>query len=171
MLRSLISSVVATPLAATAVTLAGPAAHADPAIHGVYVEEYDAYEHLAAGENFCVPWSGQFHEVRSGLAKLLMPSGSRRPEELHVNLVVDGSVELIPDDPAFPTYSGTYREKADGVLSLLTGDGDVERVMQWRLRTTLEGTDGSTLALSMSGKLTTNGKDEVVVSRDSFSCD
>jgi hypothetical protein len=43
--------------------------------------------------------------------------------------------------------------------------------MQWRLRATLHGTDGSTLTLQMSGKLTTNGKDEVVVSRDSFSCE
>jgi len=169
MLRSLITSLIAVPLAA-ATTLTAPAAHADPAVHGVYVEEYDAYEHLAAGENFCVPWSGQFHEVRSGLAKLLTPSGTRRPGEVHINLVVDGFVELIPDDAAFPTYSGTYREKADGVLTGLTGDGDVERVMQWRLRTTLEGTDGSTLTLSMSGKLNTNGNDDVVVSRDSFSC-
>jgi hypothetical protein len=170
MFRSILTSLIAVPLAAAAATLAAPAAHADPAVHDVYLEEYDAYEHHAAGENLCVPWAGQFHEVRSGVAQLLTPSGSRRPGEVHINFVVDGFVEFIPDDAAFPTYSGTYREKADGVLSGFTGDGDVERVMQWRLRTTLEGTDGSTLTLRMSGKLTTNGTDEVVVSRDSFSC-
>jgi hypothetical protein len=32
----------------------------------VYVEEYDAYEHLGAEENFCGDWATTFHEVRSG---------------------------------------------------------------------------------------------------------
>jgi hypothetical protein len=96
-----------------------------------------------------------------------MPSAP--PRHRNLRIYAAGRAHLLPDDAAFPTYSG-YREKAKVVLSGFTGGGDVERVMQWRLRTTLEGADGSTLTLRLSGKLTTNGKDEVVGSRDSFSC-
>jgi len=59
--------------------------------------------------------------------------------ELHVNGVIDGLVELIPDDPALPTYAGTYREKVDGVVTSFSDEGDVERIGQFRLRSTLQG--------------------------------
>jgi hypothetical protein len=167
MLRSLITTLIAAP----ALVLGASPALAGPAVHDVYVEEFDGYEHFAAGDNGCVPWAGLFHEVRSGEAKLLMPSGSRHPGEVHINFVVDGFVEFIPDDQRLPTYSGTYREKADGIVLSFSGEGELERVMQWRLRTTLRGTDGSTLTLRMSGKVTTNGQGDIVVARDSFSCE
>jgi len=118
---------------------------ASGAQHEFYPENYDAYEHFDAGESFCVTWAGTFHEVRQGGYRLVMAPGGQQPGELHVNGVIDGSVELIPDDAGLPRYSGVYREKVNGVVTAFTDEGDVERVSQYRLRSTLRGTDGSTL--------------------------
>jgi hypothetical protein len=146
-------------------------AHAGGAVHETVPEQYDASEHFAAGEGFCVPWAGTFREVRNGQYRLLTPPGGREPGEFHVNGVVAGSVTLTPDDPALPTYSGSYREKLNGVIAGVDDEGfDVERVGQYRLRSILRGTDGSTLDLRLSGKLTSTPDGRVVVSRDTFSC-
>jgi hypothetical protein len=161
---ALAASLVAPALAIGALPAAGA-----PAQHDVFVEEYDAYEPFAAGEGPCVDWAGTFHEVRSGQARLLSPGGVRHPDEVHVNGAVDGFVELIPDDATFPSYSGTYREKINAIVTI-TEEADELRIAQYRLRSVLTGTDGSRLTLSLSGKITVNGRDDVVISRDELTC-
>ena len=147
-------------------------AFAGGAVHETVPEQYDATEHFAAGEGFCVPWAMSFREVRNGQYKLVMAPGGREPSEFHINGVIAGSITLTPDDPAHPTYFGTYREKVNGVIAGTDDEGfDVERVAQYRLRSTLRGTDGTTLAVRLSGKLTTNAQGVVTVSRDTFTCE
>jgi hypothetical protein len=158
-------------LAGLALVAAGTApVSAAGATHEFFGEDYDAYEHFAAGDGFCVTWAGTFHEVRSGGYRLVAAPGGRDEGELHVNGVVKGLIELVPDDASLPTYAGTYSEKVNGVV-VITDDGDVERVGQYRLRSTLRGTDGSSLQLRLAGKITVNGKGRVVVSRDTFVCE
>ena len=158
-------------LAGLALVAAGTApVSAAGATHEFFAEDYDAYEHFAAGEGFCVTWAGTFHEVRSGGYRLVAAPGGRDEGELHVNGVIKGLIELVPDDTSLPTYTGTYREKVNGVV-VVTDDGDDERVGQYRLRSTLRGTDGSSLQLRLAGKITVNGKGRVVVSRDTFVCE
>jgi len=152
-----------------AAAAAGPAT-AGVAQHDFYPENYDAYEHFNAGEGFCVDWAGTFHEVRHGGYRLVAAPGGQQPGELHVNGIIDGRVELIPDDAALPTYSGDYREKVNGIVTEFTDEGDVERVAQYRLRSTLHGTDGSSLDLVLSGKLTINANGVATVEREVFSC-
>jgi hypothetical protein len=149
--------------------LAGPAAAAG-AQHDFYPEDYDAYEHFAAGEGFCVDWAGTFHEVRRGGYRLVAAKGGQQPGELHVNGAIDGLVELIPDDPALPTYAGTYREKVNAVVTSFSDEGDVERVGQYRLRSTLHGSDGSSYELRLSGKTTFNASGVLTVQRETFTC-
>ena len=160
-------------LVGATVLLAG--GYAGPAVAGAerafYPEDYDASEHFAAGEGFCVQWAGTFHEVRHGGYRLVAAPGGQQPGELHVNGVIDGLVELIPDDAAQPTYSGFYREKVNGVVTEFADEGDVERIGQYRLRSTLYGTDGSSLDLVLSGKLTINANGVTTVDRQVFSCE
>lgn len=145
-------------------------ATASGAGHAFYPESWDASEHFAAGEGPCVPWAGTFHEVRDGGYRLVAAPGGQVPGEIHVNGVVAGSVELVPDDASLPTYSGTYREKTNVILTGSGEDGDVVRVGQYRLRSTLQGTDGSSHDLAMSGKITVNGQGTLVVERDTVTC-
>ncbi len=154
-------------LAAT--TLAAPA-HAGGAVHEFYPEDYDSFDHFNAGEGPCVTWAGTMHEIRTGGYKLLQAPGGQVAGEFHVNGTIDGSVELIPDNTALPTYSGTYREKINGIIVAISADEDIERVGQYRLTSTLRGTDGSVLKLRLSGKVTVNANGRLVVSRDKFSC-
>jgi hypothetical protein len=68
-MKRLLSAAVAISVLPIAV---GVPASAAPATHDVYLEDYDAYEPLAAGDAApCVPWSGTLHEVLSGLIKLV----------------------------------------------------------------------------------------------------
>jgi hypothetical protein len=149
---------------------AGPASAAGGAEHAFLIEDYDAYEHFAAGDSPCVSWAGTFHEVRSGGYRFVTAPGGQVDGEFHANGVIDGLVELIPDAAGLPTYSGTYREKVNAVVTSFTEEGDTSRVSQYRLRSTLRGTDGSTLDLRLSGKFTMNANGVVVVSRDTFTC-
>jgi hypothetical protein len=166
-----LGAVIASVSIAVAAASAGAApASAAPAEHAVIVENYDAYEHLAAAENFCGPWPTTFHEVRAGAYQLITPPGGRVNDEIHINGAINGQIELIPDDASLPTYTGGYREKLNGVITGVSEHGDITRVAQYRLRSTLRGSDGSTLDLRLSGKVTMNANDVVVVSRDSFSC-
>jgi hypothetical protein len=146
-----------------------PAAAA-PAQHDVFVEQFDGSVHLAAADNFCGAWAATFREVRSGSYRILLPPGGRVDGEFHVNGAIDGRIELTPDDRTRPTYVGTFREKVNGVVIEVSEDGDVLRVAQYRLRTTLHGSDGSRLVLRLAGKVTMNANGEVVVLRDSLSC-
>ena len=163
-------SILAGSAALIAAGVAGPAVAAG-AQHTFFPEDYDAFEHFAAGEGFCVDWAGTFHEVRHGGYRLVAAPGGQVPGEIHINGTIHGLVELIPDDAALPTYAGTYREKVDGVLTELGDDGDVERIGQYRLRTTLRGTDGSSYALRLSGKVTVDANGRTTVERDSFTCE
>lgn len=156
-----------------ALSLALPVqASAAPATHDVLVENYDASEHFAAGDaEPCVPWAGTFHEVRNGEIKLVTISSGPQAGEVHANGVVAGFIEYIPDDSSLPTYSGTYREKLNVVLVEMSFDDDAERISQFRLRSQLAGTDGSSLQLAMSGKVTRNSNGEVSVDRFDFTCE
>ncbi len=58
----------------------------------------------------------------------------------------------------------------NGIVTEFTDEGDVERVAQYRLRSTLHGTDGSSLDLVLSGKLTINANGVATVEREVFSC-
>jgi hypothetical protein len=151
-------------------TATGPVSAAG-ADHAFFPEHYDAYEHFAAGEGFCVSWAGTFHEVRHGGYRLVAAPGGQQPGELHINGVINGNVELIPDDRSLPTYAGDYREKLNGIVTEFTDEGDVERIGQFRLRTTLRGTDGSSLNLKLSGKVTFNANGVATVERDTFTCE
>jgi hypothetical protein len=164
-----LAAAITTGLAVPALVLGASAAVAAPAQHDVVVDEYDEYLPFAAGAGPCVDWAGTLHEVRSGRFKVLEPGGARHPDEFHANGVVDGSVELIPDDPALPSYAGTFREKANAI-GTVTDEGDDLRIAQYRLRSVLTGTDGSRLTLSLSGKITVNGNGELVVDRFEFTC-
>jgi hypothetical protein len=160
---------ITTALALPALAAGSSPALAAPAQHEVFIDEYDEHLPFAAGEGPCVDWAGTLHEVRSARFRVLMPGGARNPDEFHANGAVDGLIELIPDDPALPTYAGTFREKANAI-GTVTDEGDDLRIAQYRLRSVLTGTDGSSLTLSLSGKITVNGRGELVVDRFEFSC-
>ena len=149
---------------------AGPAVGAG-AEHEFFPEDYDAYESFAAGEGPCVTWAGTFHEVRTGGYRIVAAPGGRDEGEFHINGVIHGLIELIPSDRTHPTYTGTYREKVNGVIATVTKNQDVERVGQFRLRSTLRGTDGTTIELRLWGKVTVNANGETVVSRQELTCE
>jgi hypothetical protein len=132
------------------------------------VEEWDGTSHWAADENLCGPWATTFHEVRHGGYDLMMAPGGQTAGEVHLNGAVDGWVELVPDDPSLPSYSGGYREKVDGVLT--DPENDQFRVFQFRLRDRLTGTDGSTLTIVLSGRATMDAHGRTVVERSIESC-
>lgn len=159
------------PLALGAV-LAPASALAAPAQHLTVPETYDATEHFDAGEGSCVPWAGSFHEVRSGEYRLVTAPGGQVPGETHLNGSVDGFVELVPDDPALPTYAGSYREKVGGVLTVVSddGSGDEARIAHYRLRLPLTGTDGSHLVLTLAGRYVVAATGEVKVATDVMTC-
>ena len=171
-MKHALTTSLATLAGATALVLGttgGPSAAAG-AQHEFVPEHYDATEHFDAGDGPCVPWAGSFREVREGGYKLVAAPGGQVPGEVHINGAIDGLVVLTPDDPGLPTYHGTYREKVDAVGTNFTDEGDVLRVGKYRLRSTLRGTDGSTIVLTLAGKTTINGNGRVVVERDTFSC-
>jgi hypothetical protein len=150
---------------------AAPAAQAAGAEHVFEAESYDEVEHFDVGEGLCVDWAGSFHEVRHGAYRLLTAPGGQIAGEIHVNGVVAGLVELVPDNQDLPTYTGSYREKVNGVITDPDPSGDELRIGQYRLESTLRGSDGSSLRLTLSGKLTVNGQGRVVVSREHFACE
>lgn len=173
---SALTTTTTTSLVAAALLLLGAAgdagaASAEGASHDVYVESYDDSFHLPGEQNPCGAWGATLHEVRAGQVRLVTPRGGREDGEVHINGAIEGSIELVPDDPALPTYSGGYREKLNGVVTGTDDQGnDTARVAQYRLRAPLRGDDGSRLVLALSGKLTVNGTGVLVVSRDRMTC-
>ena len=165
----LTTAALAISLVAAALAIGALPAAGAPAQHDVYVEEYDAYEPFAAGEHPCVDWAGTFHEVRAGEFKLVLSVGDGPSDEGHVNGAIEGFVELIPDDATFPSYSGTYQEKLNGLVTIFDETEDL-RIAHYRLRSVLTGTDGSRLTMVLWGKITVNGRGDVVISRDEFTC-
>jgi hypothetical protein len=93
------------------------------------------------------------HLPRGALRGVQAGHRHQRPAagEVHLNGAIAG-FEYIPDNTSLPTYSGTYSEKLNGVLLELTFEDDQERISQFRLRSQLVGTDGSTLRLAMYGQ-------------------
>ena len=164
------SSVVAAVLiAAAAVAGAGPALAAG-AVHLYVPEEFDGTEHFAAGDGPCVGWAGSFHEVRHGGYRLVVAPGGQVAGEVHANGTIDGFVELVPDDPQLPSYSGTYLEKNVVVLTDPASDDGGLRVGHYGLAVKLTGSDASTIWLRLSGHITVDGQGRVVVSRDRLRC-
>jgi hypothetical protein len=160
----------AAALAVATLTVASPALAAG-AQRVSLPEEWDAVEHFDAGEGPCVDWPGSFHEVRHGTYDLTLPPGGQVFGEVHLNGAVDGYVELVPDDPALPTYTGTYREKVTGVfVGVDEGGEDLLRVGHYALAVKLSGSDGSTLWLRLSGHITLDASGRAVVARDNYSC-
>ncbi len=145
---------------------------AAPAQHMHMDAAFDGYQHWSAEDNLCGPYDATFHEVRTGGYAILQTSGGQQPGEIHVNGAVDGHVEIVPDDPSLPTYTGDYREKVGGIYtSVAEEEGqDVARVAMFRLRVPLTGTDGSRLVLLLSGKETLKASGQVVVERFTTSC-
>lgn len=171
-MKNTLSAVALAVAVAVPPLMAGAPALASPAVHDVLVEDYDAADPLPAGEMPCVPWAGTFHEVRSGQYLLVTITSGPRKGEVHLTGVIAGLIELVPDDPTLPTYSGTYREKTNAVLYALDFEDDQIRVSQYRLRTRLQGTDGTSLQLVLSGKVTrTSEGGAPVVERSTFTCD
>lgn len=158
-LTSLLAATV--PALLLAVPAAGPA-HAEPAQHAYLPESYAGSEHLTAEENSC-GWAATFTETREGGFQLLLAPGGQAQDEVHIRGRVEGTVELVPDDPALPTYRGSYVERVNGVLTGVDEAGDdVMRVVHVRLRTPLTGTDGSRLVVTVTGHVTLNAAGEVV---------
>ncbi len=167
------SRIFSTLLVTAALTLtSGTAAIAAPAQHETFVESWQGEEHLSAEDNMCGPWAATIDEARSGTYRIVKAPGGRSEGEFHVNGSVDGQIILTPDNPALPTYSGSYLEKVNTIVIGVDddGDGDLARVGHFRLRAPLAGSDGSDLVLTMSGRFTTNALGEVVTERFSFTC-
>lgn len=169
-LRSLAGTVLAgAALATTSLAALAVPAHAG-AQHAVFPEEYDDTWTMDADENMCGPWPATLHEVRTGSYRIVAAPGGQVDGEFHVNGVINGLIELDPDaDGPLPTYTGTYREKVNGVIYSEDGE-DAERVAQFRLRTVARADDGSTLKLVLSGKVTVNAKGRVASQREVASC-
>ena len=132
-----------------------------------YPEQYDETVQLSAGDGLCVPWAGTFDEVRNGGYTMMIPPGGQVPGETHITGAIAGLIELTPDDQSLPSYlpgdddcRSHRRRRGGGVL----------RVGQYRVRTALRGTDGSTIGLVLSGKVTVNGTGETIVQRDQVTC-
>jgi hypothetical protein len=164
--------IFSTALVAASLSLGGgTAATAAPAQHDTFVESWEGQQHLTAADNVCGPWAATLQEARSGDYRIVEAPGGQSEGEFHVNGAVDGRVVLTPDDPALPTYSGTYREKVNAIVTGLDEEGgDLVRVGHFRLRTPLTGSDGSALVLAMSGRVTVNALGELVVEWFSVTC-
>lgn len=133
--------------------------------------DWEGTQAFVAGEGPCVPWAGTFHESRTGGYDLVAAPGGQVDGEFHVNGMVEGHIDLVPDDATLPSYSGDYREKVNGVvIGYDELQGDLARVMQFRLRVPLTGTDGSQMVLTMSGRMTRDAHGRVVVERASYDC-
>jgi hypothetical protein len=131
-------------------------------------EHFDGTEHVSADNNPCGPWAATLHEIRNGGYHVLLPPGGQTTGEAHVNGAVDGWIQLTPDDPTLPTYTGTYREKADGVLT--DPEDDQFREFRFQLRDRLTGSDGSTLVLVLGAKVTVDANGRTVVDRSIATC-
>lgn len=159
---------VSTLIASAGGLATSGSADAAGAQHFTFVEEFDETYAIPADENSCAAADGVLHEVRHGTYDITAAPGGQVAGELHVNGAVDGYVELDPDGSGpLPTYTGTYREKANVIV---VSENDDTRVAQYRLRTRASAPDGSTLLLVLSGKLTVSAQGVTTVSRDVGSC-
>lgn len=149
--------------------LIGPNASAAPAQHFAFPEAYEGTLPFAAGENRCVAYAGTMHEVREGSYRLLATGTGTRSTELKVVGTVQGSIEIAPADAAAgPSYTGSYREHVAGWLT--DPDSDAFRVVQFHLIGRLDGSDGSSLQLRSTLKVTVRPDGTTAVSRQEDSC-
>ena len=168
--RALLCAGLTAGLTAGLASTAAQAESAPPGAQRFYIpEEWDGTEHMSADDNTCGPWAGTLHEIRHGGYNVLLPPGGQTAGEAHINGSVDGWIQLTPDDPTLPTYTGSYREKADGVLT--DPDNDQFRVMHFQFRDRLSGSDGSTLVLVLSGKVTVAADGHTVIDRSVAACE
>jgi hypothetical protein len=149
--------------------LGGQAAWAAPAEHFGFTEDFDGTSTFAAGEDHCVSYAGTLHEVRDGEYRLVAVDAGPRSTEFKVVGTVQGTVELTPTVAADgPSYSGSYREHIAGWLS--DPDNDQFRVAQFHLIGRLTGSDGSTLELRNTIKVTVRPDGTTVVDREEQFC-
>lgn len=169
-MKPIVRTLVGTVIAAAALA---PTAASAGVSYEYWADPFDGTEHFVAGEGPCVDWAGTFREVRTGGYRLLTPPGGQVDGEIHVNGVVDGRVYLLPDDSGLPSYTGDYREKVTGVATNFdreNGENDRLRVISYRLRIPMTGTDGSSFVILIAGHTTLNAKGDVIVDRNTFEC-
>jgi len=85
----------------------------------------------------------------------------------HVHTTVQGVVTLTPDDPADPSFHGSYAMVQTGTY---TDGGSGTKVMTRAVNGTLAGSDGSSYQLHETLHLTTDGRGRSTVSLDHLSC-
>ena len=168
LLTGSLATAVLTATLAPGMSQAALAVPSHGATHVFVPEAFDGTERVNADENPCGQWAATLHEIRRGGYDVLLPPGGQTAGEAHINGSVDGWIQLTPDNPTLPTYTGGYREKVDGVLT--DPDSDQFRVTQFQLRDRLTGSDGSTLVLVLSGKVTVDANGRTVVDRSTASC-
>lgn len=146
-----------------------PAAASASVTRGEFLEEFDGTSSFGAAENPCVDYAGTMHETRSGSYALMAPGTGPRSAELKVRGAVDGFLEIAPDDPSDgPSYAGTYSERVVGWLT--DPDTDAFRVVHFRLQGRLAGSDGTSVVLLSTLKLTLRPDGTTVVDRQSVTC-
>ena len=116
-------------------------ASAAPAQHDVYDATFDGTEHFTADENFCGPWATTFHEVRAGQIKIVIPPGGQQPGDSPTASWMGASTWSRTTRGCRHTAGPTGRTNA--VITSIIDETDTVRVAQFRVRSTLRGTDGS----------------------------
>jgi hypothetical protein len=135
----------------------------------VYVEEFDGTSAFGAAEDPCVDYAGTMHETRSGSYALMASGTGPRSAEVKVRGAVDGFLEIAPDDPSEgPSYAGAYSERVVGWLT--DPDTDAFRVVHLRLHGRPAGSDGTSVVLESTLKLTIRPDGNTVVERQSVTC-
>ena len=163
-LRAAAGAALAASLLLGSNAWAAPAQHLDP-----YLESYDGTVSFEAGGNSCVAYAGKEHEVREGSYRLMATGSGARSAELKVVGTVHGSYEITPTvEGAGPSYKGSYREHAVGWLT--DPENDQFRVVQFHLIGRLTGSDGSSLQLRSTLKVTVRPDGTTVVYRQAESC-
>lgn len=138
-------------------------------MRGVYIEEFDGTRSFGVGENMCVDYEGTEHEVRSGSYALMAPGNGPRNTELKVRGAVDGFIEIKPTKSSDgPSYAGTYQERVVGWLT--DPANDTFRVVNFRLQGRLAGSDGTSVVLKSTFKVTMKPDGTAVVERQSSTC-
>lgn len=89
--------------------------------------------------------------------------------ETHVEMTASGTFTLTPEDPASPTYTGSYREHVAGRF-VSEGDDDVPVVMTYVVTLSGAGSDGSRLRGRLTGHVTVRPDGTVTARQQTASC-
>jgi hypothetical protein len=99
----------------------------------------------------------------------MAPGTGPRSAELTVRGAIDGFIEITPTNPADgPSYAGIYSERVVGWLT--DPDTDTFRVAHFRLHGRLAGSDGTSVVLESTLKVTMKPDGTTVVDRQSSTC-